>query len=57
MTGQHEEYVVLDPTTPWFEWLSYSEACESLGFKPSLTRFLRYNAYYRSISTTKLHEE
>lgn len=38
----------LDPTTPWYEWLSYNECCQSLGVTPSLSRFMRYNAYYRS---------
>jgi hypothetical protein len=42
-------YPALDETTPWFEWLSYTECCASLNVRPSLTRFLRYNAYYRSI--------
>ncbi len=42
-------YPALDKTTPWFEWLSYTECCASLNVEPSLTRFSRYNAYYRSI--------
>ena len=42
-------YPALDPTTPHYEWLSYTECCASLDVRPSLTRFLRYNAYYRSI--------
>ena len=39
----------LDPTTPWFEFLSYCECCWSLGVEPSVHRFTRYQAYYRSI--------
>ncbi len=39
----------LDPTTPHYEFNSYIECCASLNVEPSLTRFLRYNAYYRSI--------
>lgn len=46
-------YHVLDPTTPWYEWLSYLECCASLGVKPSLSRFLRYNEYYRSVQEDK----
>lgn len=41
---------VLDRTTPWYEWLSYLECCNSLKVRPSLTGFLRYNAYYRSVN-------
>jgi len=42
---------VLDPTTPWFEWLSYCECCVSLGVKdqPRLGRFLRYREYLKEI--------
>lgn len=43
------KYHVFDYTTPWFEWLSYLECCASLGVEPSMTRFNRYNAYYRSV--------
>lgn len=46
-------YHVLDPTTPWFEWLSYQECCWSLGVTPSLSRFMRYNQYYKSIIDEK----
>ena len=51
MKGKSElTYHVFDYSTPWFEWLSYLECCESLNVKPSLNRFLRYNSYYRSIT-------
>ncbi len=40
---------VLDPTTPWYEWISYCECCKSLGFEPSMGRFLRYHEYLRSV--------
>ena len=43
------EHPALDPSTPWYEWISYLECCNSLGIKPSLGRFIRYNEYYRSI--------
>lgn len=43
------EYQTLDPTTPWFEYLSYQECCRSLNLKESLTRFQRYNEYYKSV--------
>ena len=40
---------VLDETTPWYEFLLYLEACESLSVKPSITRFVRYNRYYNKV--------
>lgn len=50
-------YHVLDETTPWFEWLSYQECCWSLGVKPSLTRFIRYNQYYNSVLNEKTRDK
>ena len=47
---------MLDPSTPWYEWLSYVECCNSLKVAPSLMRFIGYNRYYSSI-TSKKHEE
>ena len=41
----------LDPTTPWYEFLSYLECCNSLNVKPSLQKFLRYNQYYKNYGT------
>jgi hypothetical protein len=38
-----------DPTSPWYEFLSYIRCCESLGVKPSLNRFIGYNRYYNSV--------
>jgi hypothetical protein len=46
-------YHVLDSTTPWFEWLSYQECCWSLDVIPSLSRFMKYNQYYKSIMNGK----
>jgi len=40
---------VLDVTTPWYEFLSYLECCNSLCIKPSITRFVAYNRYYNSV--------
>lgn len=37
-----------DPTAPWFNFLSYIRCCESLGVTSSVTRYLRYEAYYKS---------
>ena len=45
---ENYRYHVLDPTTPWFEWLSYQECCCSLGVTPSLTRFMWYNEYFKN---------
>lgn len=42
-------YHVLDPTTPWFEWLSYCECCASLGVEPRLGRFMRYREYLKEV--------
>lgn len=39
----------LDPTTPWYEFLSYCEVCRSLGVNPSVGRFMRYQAYLKTI--------
>jgi hypothetical protein len=42
---------VLDPTTPWYEFLSYIECCRSLNppGHPSLTRFMRYHEYLKEV--------
>ena len=47
----NNNYHVLDPTTPWFEWLSYCECCYSLNApkQPSISRFLRYRNYLKLI--------
>ena len=38
-----------DPTSPWYEFLSYIRCCESLGITPSVGRFVRYNNYLKEI--------
>jgi hypothetical protein len=45
-------YHVLDSTTPWYEWLCYCEISYQLEVKdqPSLTRYLRYRKYLKSIN-------
>lgn len=51
-TSTNRPYHVLDPTTPWYEWISYCEACESLGpipGQPSLGRFMAYRRYLKSV--------
>ena len=47
--GVNDQYHVLDPTTPWYEYLSYQECCKSLGVNESMNRFIKYNNYYRSV--------
>lgn len=42
-------FPVLDPTTPWYEFLSYQECCWSLEKPVSLSRFMRYNNYLKEI--------
>ena len=36
-----------DPTAPWYEFISYLRCCESLKVTPSLTKFIRYNEYFK----------
>jgi hypothetical protein len=47
------KYPALDPTTPFFEFLSYCECCRSLDIKPSVQRFMRYNLYLKEIGVIK----
>jgi len=42
-----ERYPALDPTTSHYEFLSYLESCRSLNQTPSITRFVKYNNYYK----------
>ncbi len=42
-------YPTLDPTTPYYEFNSYIECCESLGVTPSLQRFMAYQKYLKSV--------
>jgi hypothetical protein len=44
-------YHVLDPTTPWYEWLCYQEICYQLNIsgQPSWNRFMRYRNYLREV--------
>lgn len=44
-------YPTLDPTTPWYEWLSYCECCESLQVpgQPHLGRYMRYRSYLKEV--------
>ena len=44
-------YPALDSTTSWYNFNLYVESCNSLGFKPSVTSYVRYNAYYKSLFT------
>ncbi len=48
-TAIEQPYHVLDPMTPWYEWMSYLECCQSLNIKPSMNGFLAYNRYYKSV--------
>ena len=41
------QHPALDPTTPWYEFNSYCECCYSLGFDPSLSKWMKYNQYYK----------
>lgn len=46
-------FPTLDPTTPWYEFLSYQECCWSLGRPVRLQSFMRYNAYLKEIGVIK----
>jgi len=39
----------IDPTAPWYEFISYIRCCESLGVTPSLQRFMAYQKYLKSV--------
>jgi hypothetical protein len=41
------KFPALDPTTSFYEFNSYLECCRSLGVTPSLTKFIRYNEYFK----------
>jgi len=43
------KFPTLDPKTPWYNFNLYVESCNSLGFKPSITSYIRYNTYYKSL--------
>lgn len=51
--GENYEFPALDPTTPWYEFLSYQECCWSLGRPVRIQSFMRYNAYLKEIGVIK----
>jgi hypothetical protein len=44
-------YHVLDPTTPWYEFLAYAEICHQLNVpgQPHIGRFLGYRRYLKEV--------
>lgn len=44
-------YPALDPTTSFYEFLSYVECCESLNVQgqPNWNRFMRYRNYLKEV--------
>jgi hypothetical protein len=38
-----------DPSSPWYEFISYCRCCESLGVKVSIQRFMIYQKYLKAI--------
>jgi hypothetical protein len=44
----NEKLPALDPTTPWYEYLSYQECCRSLNRPERLSGWLRYQQYYKN---------
>lgn len=44
-------YHVLDPTTPWNEWIMYCEICYQLNVpgQPSIGRYMRYRNYLKEV--------
>ena len=51
--AENSKFPTLDPTTPWYEFLSYQECCWSLNRPVRVTGFMRYNAYLREIGVIK----
>ena len=51
--AENSKFPTLDPTTPWYEFLSYQECCWSLERPVRVTGFMRYNAYLREIGVIK----
>ena len=49
LSAENSEFPALDPTTPWFEFLSYQECCWSLNRPVRLGSFMRYNTYLKEI--------
>lgn len=43
-------YHTLDPTTPFYEFLSYQECCWSLNRPVRIGSFMRYNAYLKEMN-------
>jgi hypothetical protein len=43
------QYPALDPTAPWYEFLSYCRCCESLNRPVRIGGFMRYRAYLKEI--------
>lgn len=46
-------YPALDPTTSFYEFLSYQECCRSLGVPVRLQSFMRYHAYLKQTGVIK----
>jgi hypothetical protein len=44
-------YHILDPTTPWYDWLCYCEICHQLKVQdqPNVTRYLRYKKFLKEL--------
>lgn len=51
MENSDYPYHVLDPTTPWYEWLCYCEICYQLDVRgqPNWNRFMRYRNYLKEV--------
>jgi hypothetical protein len=43
------KFPALDPTTPYYEFLSYCECCRSLDRPIKIGSFMRYQSYLKSI--------
>jgi hypothetical protein len=48
-------YHVLDPTTPWYEFLCYCEICHQLDAprQPNMSRYMRYRSYLKEVGIIK----
>ena len=51
MENSDYPYHVLDPTTPWYEWLCYCEICHQLNIQgqPKWQRYAAYRNYLKEV--------
>lgn len=45
------DYLKLYKTTPWYNFNLYLDCCYSLGVSPSISSYIKYNKYYKTLFT------